>query len=425
MKLLEQIRGFFSQREADKTANIEQTDKTSKRSYTPTYWGDSLNGLANLGLGVSNETSMKIAAVYRCIDILSSTIAALPFEYKRKKNGVFTVEESDLTNYVLNVKSNSYMNAYDVIRNSVIQMVVNGNAFLMPKWNTNAELDSLILLSPNSTTYDRMTNLYHVSDLYNGIVGTYDSDDIIHLKNMSLDGGYTGVSTIRYAAHVLGIAASADAKSYESFQPGSGRMGFVSGNPTAGVKGFGDFQDAQIKTVSDRIEEEIKSKKQIFFLPEGMNFNALSLSPNDIQLLESKKLSVLDICRFFGVHPDKVFAGQSQNYKASEMSQIQFYSDTLLPRLRQIETEFTAKLVSKRVWSKYKVEFDLNLLYSTDLQSEAAYMRETIQNGVITVNEWRRRKGQQPVDGGDIALVSTNTRSVSSTETATAVNANV
>jgi len=358
------------------------------------------------------ETAMKLAAVYRCVSILSGSIAALPLQMKRKKNGYFAVDEGSKANYLLNKRANRRQNSFELMRNAIIQTVHAGNAYILPRYFMG-ELSELVLLSPGSVSYDKIIDLYLVSDPVNNIFYTFEAEEIIHLRNVSLDGGYTGVSTIYYASKVLGISASADSQSLDSFQPGATTRGFISGDATA-VKGFGEFQDKQLKTVGDRVQEELLSGKKILWVPENMKFNQLSLSPSDIKLLETKEFGVLEICRFYGVHPDKVFAGQSKNYKASEMSQVLFMSDTLQPLLRQIESEFSAKLIPESLSDSYKIEFDIEAMYQTDLVSEAAYMEKTIQNGVYTTNEWRKRKGQAPIQGGDVAMISCNVAPIDS-----------
>ena len=352
------------------------------------------------------EGAMKLAAVYRCTDILSGSIASIPLQLKVKRDNVFQYVENEPMNYYLNKVANSRQNSWDMICNAVIQMVNAGNAYIYPEY-TLGELRSLTLLTPGSVTYDSTLDIYLVNDLINNIYKTLSGQEIIHLKNMSLDGGLTGVSTIRYASRVLSIGASSDERSLDSFQPGSTTKGFISGSGEI-ARGMGQVQDDQLGTVSDRVEKEIASGKNIFRIPGDMKFNALSLSPADLQLLQTKDITAKDICRFYGVHPDKVFAGQSSNYKASEMSQVDFINDTLIPRIRKIEAEFNAKLIPREISHKYKIEFDLEAIYQTDLKSTAAYMKSTIEAGIYTPNEWRRRKGQPPVQGGDEPFVSAN-----------------
>lgn len=359
------------------------------------------------------EQAMRLATVYRCTSILSGSIAALPLQVKRKKNGYFTTDEGNSLNYLLTRCPNTRQTAFELMRNAIIQMVNMGNAYIYPRYR-DGEVTELVLLSPGSVSYDKILNIYLVNDAVNNIYETLECEDIIHLRNMSLDGGYTGVSTIRYAGTVMGVNASADDRSLHAFQPGSGYSGFISGDSAAGVVGFGEFQDEQLKAVHDRVKRELKSGEGVFWMPGNMKFNALSMSPADIQLLETKKFSVLDICRFYGVHPDKAFAGQSQNYKASGLSQVQFMTDTLQPLLRQIENEFFAKLIPRSVADKYRIEFDLEAFYQTDLQTMAAYMEKSIQYGVNTVNEWRRKKGNPPVEGGDTAFISCNVAPINS-----------
>lgn len=375
-----------------------------------TRWIDT--PLSNIRVG-SETQAMRIATVFRCASILGGSIASLPFQVKRKKlQGFFTVDEDNPINYLLTERANSRLTSYELIKNAVIQMVNRGNAYIYPRYDSG-NLKELILLSPFTTTYDTLNDVYIVSDMINNIHGTFDSDSIIHLKNISLDGGYTGVSTIYYASNVLSVGAAAEERNLQSFQPGATNKGFVTGE-NSGTKGFGDIQDNQLETVSDRVAEELSSGKNITYLSGDMKFVPLAMSPADIQLLETKKFNVLEICRFYGVHPDKVFAGQSQNYKASEMGQVQFLTDTLQPLLRQIEAEFKSKLIPRAYSSKYKLEFDLTAFYQTDLLTMATYMEKNIQYGTYTVNEWRMAQGKAPISGGDVAFISCNVAPIDS-----------
>ena len=362
---------------------------------------------------VSPNAAMKIAAAFRCVDILSGSIASLPLQLKEKKNGVYQVNEVNDISYLLSVKANSRLTAYDLIQNAIVQMVNTGNAYILPRYSMDG-VDSLILLSPHTTTYDIQADEYHVNDMINSVYGVFDSDEVIHLRNMSLDGGYTGVSTITYGSRVMNVAANADERTLDSFKPGSTMSGFISGDGDAGVRGFGELQDKQLSDIEERISSEINSGKKIFRIPGAAKFNQLSISATDLQLLETRKFSVLDICRFYGVHPDKVFAGQSQNYKASEMSNQSFLSDTLQPYLRKIESEFTAKLIPKSLAHRMKIEFDVESLLLTSLEQQANYIEKTIQYGIYTPNFWRAKKGQLPATGGDDLMMSMNVAPIGS-----------
>ena len=355
----------------------------------------------------SPEAAMRIATVYRCTSILAGSIASLPLRLLRKRGGVFMPDEADPLNYLLQFAPNPRQTAYELMRNAVVQMVNQGNAYIYPDWR-GGEVQRLTLLSPGSVSYDKLTGIYIVSDPVNRIYKTLEAEDILHLRNLSLDGGYTGVSTIRYAATVLGIAASADEANGRNFRPDATVRGFISGDADAGLKGYTTYTEDQLATVTERIRQEIANGEPLNYVPGNMKFNPLSMSPADVQLMEYKKFSVLDICRFYGVHPDMAFAGQSQNYKSSEMGQVQFLTGTLQPILRQVENEFFVKLVPREVAGKYRMSFDLEQYYQTDLETISTYREKSIQYGLYTVNELRAKQGRAPVEGGGTPMMSCN-----------------
>lgn len=356
--------------------------------------------------------AMKLSTVYRCVDIVSKSIGLLPLQISRITNGYRDIDEKNPINYLLQFKPNARQTAFDFKRNAIIQMLMQGNAYIYPYF-VDGELKNLYLISPGACTYDKYQDTYTISDLINHLYGVFDSDEIIHLKNTSLDGGFMGESTIHYAAYVLGIAKATDNQQNDMFQTGSTLRGFISGDEAV-TKGMGKVQDEQLKTVGSRLENEISSGKKIFPLPGIVKFSQLSLSPADLQLLDSKRFNVLEICRFFGVHPDKVFSGQSQNYKASDMAQVSYMSDTLQPIIAQIENEFQTKLIPPSLSYKYSIKFDTDAFYQINITEKADYMTKTISAGVMTPNEWRKREGKPPLDGGDQAFISCNVAPIDS-----------
>ena len=356
----------------------------------------------------SREMALRIATVYRCADILSKGVAQLPLIIKEDKGGYFaeTTDDAFGISPLIKWKPNERQTAFELKRTMMLQILFSGNAVLVPVLE-GPKYRRLVLTSPNSTSYDPYRNVYIVNDTINGINGTYPAEEVIHIKNLSTDGGYWGQSTLQYASKVLAISANADKENVRNFKNGGLIKGFVSGKNGATV-GFGAIQDSQLDATAKKVTDQIKNGSDIFSLPGEMSFSQLSLSPKDLELLSTKQFNVLEICRFFGVHPDKVFAQQSTNYKASEMSQVSFLTDTLQPYLTQIENEFQVKMVPLSMIDRYRIDFDIEPLMQTDLTTQADYMTKTLAAGVRSVNDWRRKLGQAPIPGGDSPLVSAN-----------------
>lgn len=392
---------------------IEKRSITSDDPWLPEYMNlIGTDPYKSVNVRSGNE-AMKIAAVYRCISILSGTIASLPLYIRRKTSkGNFEIDENNPLYYLLTWKSSSRLNAYETFESAVIEALMEGNSYLFPKFK-NGEYAELALLTIGSVTYDEFTDKYTINDWRNGIVGVYDSCRIVHFRNKNLDGSKTGISTIQYAGKILNISANADSQTLYNMRTGNKQKGFLTGGNA--VEGIGKIADGQVDKVAARLESELASDKTVMRLPGELKWHSYSINPADAQILENRKFSVFDVCRFFGVHPDKVFVEQTSNYKASENSQTSFMTDTLQPLLVQIEKELSTKLLSRKlVGRKEIILYDREALYQLDPSAASANFKSMFEVGGLTSNEIRLKRHYAPLEGGDVQFVSANVAPINS-----------
>ena len=178
------------------------------------------------------------------------------------------------------------------------------------------------------------------------------------------------------------------------------------------VRGFGEYQDNELQKTAADLDSRFRAGERIVSLPGQAQFAPISLSSTDMQFLETRKFSVREICRFFGVHPSFVFDDTSNNYKSAEMANVAFLNNTLNPILRKIENELLRKLIAPSLWTKRKFIFDRSGIYACDLESRVRYQNQTIAAGLYTVNEWRLKENRPSVEGGDTVMVSANLRNI-------------
>ena len=93
--------------------------------------------------------AMKIAAVFRAVNLISSGLATLKMEYKRKDRykGYFKLEDSiggRRMNYLLSVQPNRRMNASVFLKNLVSQILLQGNAYVLPVRNIYNDVEAQI-----------------------------------------------------------------------------------------------------------------------------------------------------------------------------------------------------------------------------------------------------------------------------------------
>lgn len=352
---------------------------------------------------------MNIATAYRCVKLMADSVASLTFHKKVLSEGVFKAV-SDHTAYLLAVQPNPWTSAFEFQSGLVEQLLLQGNAYIFPVNWSKKEPGRLILAKRGSVAHDTKNNTYTVNDPEQDLTGTFQEKDVIHIMNMSLD-GKTGLSVIAYAQRTLGIATAGDGEQLNKFQRGGTVRGIVSikndgrgNNPFLTNNEEAGFDTAKI------LNEQVETMN-IAALAGEYDFKQFPMSAAEQQFLESRKFTVIEVCRFFGVPPSFVFADTSNNYKSAEMANGAFLVNTLNPLLKKIENEFLRKLVGENMSQHIRFEYDRSGMFAADLTSRVDYLTKLLAVG-RTVNEIRQMENLPAVEGGDTPLVSANLRTL-------------
>lgn len=397
MGFWQKIVRVFQRENADAVGGVE----------TDTRLGDYTRFFDFMGNGA---TALSVATVYRCVQLLSESVANLPLLYMRLKDGIFVTDTNSRLHYLLTVQPDYTRSAFDFWKEAIERVLLDGNAYIVPVYNpVTLEIDRLVLCGRLTVSHDVYKDIYTVNDTINGISGAYREDEIIHIKGHTRN-GKDGVSVLEYARQTIDIALTGDRETLNRFAKGGNVRGIISNDKS--IIGFGEYQQAELEKAAKQMDGRFRVGDRIVSMPGQVDFKQLSLSSTDMQFLESRKFTVRDICRFFGVHPSFVFDDTSNNYKSAEMANVAFLSNTLNPMLRNIENELLRKLTPPSLCSKRRFQFDRRGLYASDLDSKVRYQTATIAAGIYTVNDWRKEENMCPVEGGDIPLVSANLRTI-------------
>lgn len=363
----------------------------------------------------NDERAMAVSAVYASVRILSDAVASLPLRYMRKNSNTRVFEHytwgmGKSISYALNCKANPRMTSHQLMKGIVMQMLLNGNAYVLPTRNEVGDITEFYLISQGCCVYDEISNTYTIADSVQGISGRYTADQILHIKNTPRD-GRMGVAVIEYAKDVLATAATADDVMLERFA--SGGIGKFVYRDKESVTGFGDYADDELKNNGEDIEQQLVYRNVAVVRGDG-ELTQLQMSSADLQFIQSQQQLTKAIARYFGVPPTKLFEDGSSNYKSVDAANLALYSEGLKPILSNIEAEFNAKLLNADNYLYFKFQFDIEPLYVTDSITEADYITKSIANGTLSVNDARRKKNMPPIEGGDVILVSTNLAGIQS-----------
>ncbi len=148
-------------------------------------------------------------------------------------------------------------------------------------------------------------------------------------------------------------------------------------------------------------------------LPPGFSFKALGLSPEDAQLLETRRFSVEEICRWFGVFPILIgHSAQGQTMWGSGIEQIVLAWLTLGlgTEFERIEQAIEKQLIQPAEQGRLYVQHNAESLLRADSASRAALYGALGQNGVASRNYMRAKENMEPYagEGGDVLTVQSN-----------------
>nr|WP_268967734.1 phage portal protein [Zooshikella ganghwensis] len=137
----------------------------------------------------------------------------------------------------------------------------------------------------------------------------------------------------------------------------------------------------------------------------GGEFKETTLSPQDSQIIQTRKFQVCDIARIFGVPPHLVGETEKSTSWGTgiEQQSIGFVQYTLRPHLTRIEQEVNRKLFRS---DSFFAEFNVNGLLRGDIKGRNEAYRIALggnqEPGWMTVNEVRKLDNLPPIEGGDI-----------------------
>jgi len=144
-------------------------------------------------------------------------------------------------------------------------------------------------------------------------------------------------------------------------------------------------------------------------LDGGLKWEALTMNPEDAQMLESRKFSGEEVCRVFGVPPAMVgFGDKASNWgTGKEVDVLGFQKFTLRKRLKRIEQAVLKQLVplAERRAQGLTIEFNFEGLLRGDTASRYEAYEKAIRMGIATRNECRALENLPPIEGGDVVTV--------------------
>ena len=350
---------------------------------------------------VGPDGALQLSPVWACVDRRASRVASLPFFVYENKNGVRTLARQDRLYFLLHESPNSRMTPYEFWRALMVNHDLRGNAYArivrddkgeaLAMWPMPSDQVEMVVMDDGALVYH-----YRVGQ----DIAVLAEANVLHLKG--LGNGTTGLSKLDYMRATTDEMAKAQSNATKVFGN--------SGKPTGVLM----IDHTLTQEQRDSVRQEFSSLStgptaRLAVLEANMKYQQLSISPEDQQLLESRKFGVEEICRWFDVPPVLVHHSNVTTW-GSGIEQIVdgFHKLTIRPMLISIEQAVRKRVMTAGQRARLSAEFSHDALLRGNIKDRMEVYSKAVQNGLKTRNECRQLENDPPIEYGDELTAQSN-----------------
>ncbi|MDA1526486.1 phage portal protein [Bacillus cereus] len=328
---------------------------------------------------ISEEEALKIPSVKAAVELISNSISTLPIYLYVENEIDRSIEKvSDSRVNVLNHRSNKLQTAQSIKKKVVTDYLLHGKAYLCKK---NGELHHLEASGMRETGYTDDGYTYsHKEFTYNGAVEVeLDPSEVIVIDSATngilTDGGKILVQASQQIEYSLALLAH-------------------SAVPTGVLKSSSRLTEnaiSRLKSSWERLYQGASRSGRTIILEEGLDFEPLSMKPDEMQLTDSHKTMISEIARLFNI-PESMINSSANKYNSLEQNGAQYLKGTLYPIITAIESALDNKMLNETEQQLgYYFRFDTSEILRTTESEKIKIVSESLSNGLISFNEARAK----------------------------------
>ena len=356
---------------------------------TDPSWAAIAPGIGYPG-ALSAHAAESLSAVYACSNVIASSLASIPALVYRVENGSRIEALTHPLRRISRAGVNEHMGWPDFIEHLIVSMLLTGNGLAEITRNERGQLTGFRFIPWGMVTVQYLTSgrlRYDVTDGRGGMRQLLQGE-VLHLRDRT-DDGLIGRSRLSRAADTVSGVATANVFARSFLERGAAPSGAI------------EIPGTTTREVRDKLREQMRDRHSgaanagsTLVLDGGMKWSKISLSPEDAELLETRKFGVEEICRLFQTPPPLVQDYSHNTFTNSETAGRWFAMFTLGPIARKIEAEFARSVFGSA--AGFELELDLSGFLRGDPQTRWANHKIAIDANILDVDEVRQIEGWNP-----------------------------
>lgn len=338
------------------------------------------------GVHVTEETALRLSAVYASVRLIADTIATLPVDQYIRREGQrvpFRPQDPWVLSPSLTLSRTTFW------QQVMLSLLLDGNAFVALGRNGGGRIVDLQVLNPTTVSIIPNRGGYRLAG-----GETLGIGDVLHVTEMLLPGADRGTSRIAQAKESLGLGLAL--QEYASTFFGNGAFPSVvievPGAPTV-------EQRQEMQASWENAHRGTRKAHRPAVVMNGAKVQPLSVNPQESQLLEQRRYAVEECARLFRIPPFMlgVTTSGSMSFASVEQQMLFFAEHTIRPYAEILEAAFSRLLLNEQSF----IRFNLNALVRADLSTRTDAYSKALLAGYMSVNDVRRLEDMRDVDAGD------------------------
>lgn len=354
----------------------------------------------------------RCSTVFSCVRLLSDAIASLPLKLiKESEDGQKEVGVSDPLHWVLSTSPCPWMDKIIYWKFNINCLLLRGLFVSHIIRSGNGKVIRLVPVNPERIDVQGIT-LSDFGELLFPIQTTagerkiYPASELFFCYYETID-GIRPVTPIQYARETIKLARNAEKYGNDTLAKG------------AVLPGYYKTQAKLSDTTFERVREQLakynigENSGRAPLLENGLEYVPVSMTAQDMQMLETRRYQKEEICGIFGVPPHLIGdVAQAKGWSTMEQTMTEFLQLSLTPYLVRIENAITTRLIPQQSWGRSYAKFNVGGLLRGDTTARTNYYRTLNQIGAISANEIRAKEDMNAVAGGDHYYIPANMQPV-------------
>lgn len=352
------------------------------------------------GESVTYETALTIPTFWRCVGLLSTIIAGCPLRAYKVKG-----KEEVFPDILSQANGDMRYTQFELWELVVTHILCWGNAYILKyrepgqPYGRNVITD-LRPIHPErvSPKVDKEGNkIFEITRINSQ--GQIDNTlpkiilttfEVMHIPGLGYD-GLMGLSPVTQFIRTLGTGIAADKLAARFFSKGTQLSGIISVRAPLKDQNQAD----QIRNRWIARSGGVAHGAEVAVLDAETSFQPLTIPPDSLQFLESRRWETTEIARMFGIPPHLVGDVEKTTSWGTgiEQQNIAFASYTVAGYTNRIEQRVSREVVTK---TTEFCEFDLNRLMRGSMNERFQAYALAIQSGWVSRNEVRALENMEP-----------------------------